>query len=216
MIAKASCPRCSHENELPACQNCGGIDFRRGPLNDGSTGMICNACNMGFSHTPCQSGCGAMVSASAFGTPVSRLAQRMQEGMHAYQGGGTPQSSKCFIATELYGCDSAQVAILRRFRDQSLLKSQLGARLVIAYYRIAPTIIPVMRKSALVRFSLRAFVALAVNIVQGSLILWPHQRRVYQAECHSDFTATNGSNSRHTRSIVMEHRGVSQLEAGSE
>src|SRR6266700_5473598 len=129
--------------------------------------MICNACNMGFSHTPCQSGCGTMVSASAFGTPVSRLALRMKEGMDAYQGIGTPQSSKCFIATELYGCNSAEVAILRRFRDQSLLKSQLGARLVIAYYRIAPAIIPVMRRSVLLRFLLRSFVALAVNIVRA-------------------------------------------------
>ncbi len=121
-----------------------------------------------------------MVSASAFGTPVSRLALRVQEGMDAYQG-STPQSSKCFIATELYGCDSAEVAILRRFRDQSLLKSQLGARLVSAYYRSAPTIIPVMRRSVLLRFLLRAFVDLAVNIVQGSEILLPRlQRRVRQ------------------------------------
>jgi hypothetical protein len=191
MIAKTPCPKCGYENELPACQNCGGLDFRRGPLSDGSTGMICTACNLGFSHTPCQSGCGAMVSASEFGTPVSRLARRMQEGMDAYQG-GTPQSSKCFIATELYGCDSVEVAILRRFRDQSLLKSQLGAKLVSTYYRTAPTIIPVMRRSALLRFVLRALVTLSVKIVQGNSVLLSHQRRTDQTESHSDFTAVNG------------------------
>jgi len=206
MIAKASCPRCGHENELPACQNCGGLDFRRGPLSGGSIGMICTACNLGFSHTPCQSGCGTMVSASGFGTPVSRLARRMQEGMDAYQG-GTTQSSKCFIATELYGCDSAQVAILRRFRDQSLLKSHLGARFVSAYYRTAPAIIPIMRRSMLVRFLLRALVAFSVNIVKGSRILLPRQRRrEYQTEHHSNFTTANDSNSRHisdTESMVV-------------
>jgi hypothetical protein len=147
-----------------------------------------------------------MVSASEFGTPVSRLARRMQEGMDAYQG-GTPQSSKCFIATELYGCDSAQVVILRRFRDQSLLKSHLGARVVSAYYRTAPAIIPIMRRSMLVRFLLRALVALSVNIVKGSRILLPRQRRrEHQTEHHSNFTAANDSNSRHisdTESMVM-------------
>lgn len=197
MIAKASCPRCGHENELSACQNCGGLDFRRGPLSDGSTGMICNACNLGFSHTPCQSGCGTMISASAFGTPVSRLANRIQEGMDAYQG-GTPQSgSKCFIATELYGSDSEQVATLRQFRDQTLLKSQLGASFVRAYYRTAPRIIPAMRKSALLRLALRALVAFSVKIVQATLIFFPNQRRAYQAESQSYFTAANRSNSRH-------------------
>jgi hypothetical protein len=174
VIATATCPRCGHENELPACRNCGGTDFRRGPLNDGSTGMICKACDMGFSHTPCQSGCGTMISASAFGTPSSRLAGHIQEGMNAHQGG------KCFIATELYGRDSTQVAILRRFRDQSLLKSWFGARLVAAYYRIAPVVIPVMRRSTLVRLLLRAFVALSVNVAQRNLKhklhrLVPHQ-----------------------------------------
>jgi hypothetical protein len=119
----------------------------------------------------------------------------MQEGMDAYQGGGAPQSSKCFIATELYGCDSVQVAILRRFRDQSLLKSQLGAKLVSTYYRTAPTIIPVMRSSALLRFVLRALVALSVKIVQGNLVLLPNQRRAYQTESHSDFTAAKGRKS---------------------
>jgi hypothetical protein len=137
-----------------------------------------------------------MVSASAFGTPMSRLARRMQEGMDANQGIGTPQSSKCFIATELYGCGSSQVAILRRFRDQALLKSRLGSRLVSAYYRIAPTIIPLMRKSVLLRFMLRALVALLVNIVQGSLMLLHRQlRREHQTERHSNFTAANGGNS---------------------
>jgi hypothetical protein len=83
MIATATCPKCSSTNELLACQNCGGTDFRRGALNDGSEGMICKACNLGFSHISCQSGCGTIIPATAFGTPVSRAAGRMQQGMTA-------------------------------------------------------------------------------------------------------------------------------------
>ena len=160
MIAAATCPRCQHTNELLACQNCGGTDYRRGPLSDGSEGMICQGCNLGFAHIPCQAGCGALISARSFGTPMSRLAGRAQAGMTAYEGG------KCFIATELYGSDSIEVAILRRLRDQVLLKHRLGARFVTTYYRIAPRIIPVMRQSIVVRLLFHTPVALLVFVIK--------------------------------------------------
>lgn len=165
MIATATCPKCGYQNGLTACQNCGGTDFRRGPLNDGSTGMICNACNLGFSHTPCQNGCGAMVSALAFGTPVSRVAGGIKAGMDAYQG------KSCFIATELYGSDSAQVATLRRFRDQTLSKSPIGAALVAAYYQNASWLIQLLRRSVFIRVAIRALVAVCVRIARSSLTI---------------------------------------------
>jgi hypothetical protein len=126
--------------------------------------MICKACNLGFSHISCQSGCGTIIPATAFGTPVSRVAKRAQQGMTAYEGG------KCFIATELYGSDSIEVAILRRLRDQVLLKTHLGTMFVTTYYRLAPRIIPVMRSYILVRLLLHAVVALLVFVIRRTHI----------------------------------------------
>jgi hypothetical protein len=144
-----------------ACQNCGGVDFRFGPLSDGSEGMICKACNLGFSHVACQAGCGTSIPAKAFGTPGSRFAWRMKEGMEAGEGG------KCFIATELYGADSMQVAILRRFRDRVLLPSTLGRAFVAWYYRSGPTIVKLMRTARPVRFVARLYVGALVSVVQS-------------------------------------------------
>lgn len=160
MIATATCPRCNSTNQLFACENCGGTDYRTGPLSDGSVGLICKACNIGFSHIPCQSGCGALIPATAFGTPSSRLARRALAGMEAYEDG------KCFIATELYGIGSVEVATLRQFRDQILLKNFVGRTFVTTYYRVAPTIASAMHKSIVLRLLLQALVALSVFIVR--------------------------------------------------
>lgn len=46
----------------------------------------------------------------------------------------------CFVATAVYGTDEAtQVIELRRFRDQQLMRSQVGRWLVRAYYRCSPS-----------------------------------------------------------------------------
>lgn len=111
-------------------------------MSDGSEGLICKACNLGFSHVSCQSpDCNALISAKSFG-------------------------SKCFIATELYGADSGEVAILRRLRDRVLLKSRPGRVFVAGYYRIAPEIIPVMRRSRVLPHLFHAIVGLLVVVVR--------------------------------------------------
>jgi hypothetical protein len=165
MVATATCPRCGHTNQLFACQNCGNTDYRLGQLTDGSQGLICKACNMGWSHTYCQGECGTAIPATAFGTPVSRAARRVQEGMEAYQS-GTTQSGNCFIASEIYGADSDEVFILRYFRDNFLLSNRIGKILVNLYYRVGPSIISIMRRFSLVRFSLHQMVAMSVFIIQ--------------------------------------------------
>ncbi len=165
MIATATCPKCEYTNELLACENDGTIDFRLGQLADGSQGLICKACNLGWSHTYCQGGCGAAIPATAFGTPTSRIARSALEGMEGYQG-GSPQSGNCFIATEIYGSDSVEVNVLRQFRDNALITNRIGNFLVSIYYRFAPSIIPIMRRSGFVRFTLCTFVGWSVFFVQ--------------------------------------------------
>jgi tetratricopeptide (TPR) repeat protein len=89
-------------------------------------------------------------------TPTSRLAGNIASGIRAADGG------KCFIATEIYGDDSKEVAILRHVRDRDLLPNSLGRPLVALYYRVSPSIIPLMRRSTVVRIPIRALVAISV------------------------------------------------------
>jgi hypothetical protein len=160
MAATAICPRCGYENRLLSCQNCDGTHFRFGPLVDGSEGMICVDCNIGFSHAACQNNCGTLIPADAFGTTLSRMARNAKAGMEVHQGG------QCFIATELYGSDSVEVAILRRIRDEYLLRSPLGALFVKIYYRISPWVVVKMRHSTWIHALLHAMVAMSVLMVR--------------------------------------------------
>jgi len=161
MISTASCPKCGSYNELQPCQNCGNRRLRLGVLTDGSQGWICDTCNLGWSHYSCLNGCGALIPAIAFGTSISRTARDIEKGIQAYQG-----NSSCFIATEIYGNNSVEVNLLREFRDHTMLPNRLGEELVAIYYRISPSIIPIMRRSGLVRFVLGKTVALSVNFVR--------------------------------------------------
>jgi len=54
----------------------------------------------------------------------------------------------CFIATAVYGSPMAEeVMIFRRFRDEILLKSQLGSLAVKTYYMISPRLAASISKS---------------------------------------------------------------------
>lgn len=48
--------------------------------------------------------------------------------------------TKCFIASAVFGPQSSEVATLRAFRDQVLLKNGAGRACTQAYYRISPPI----------------------------------------------------------------------------
>ena len=52
------------------------------------------------------------------------------------------QQSGCYVATSVYGSyDCPEVWVLRRYRDQVLLKNVLGRLFVRVYYRISPTMV---------------------------------------------------------------------------
>ncbi|MDB4349555.1 PKD domain-containing protein [Omnitrophica bacterium] len=55
--------------------------------------------------------------------------------------GGGGGGSRCFIATAAYGTSTAhEIYLLRRLRDEHLLKNRIGRRFIKAYYRHSPPI----------------------------------------------------------------------------
>lgn len=60
--------------------------------------------------------------------------------------------SGCFIATAVYGgSDTAEIAVLRQFRDNFLLQNQLGRLFVRSYYLLSPPCAKLIEKSRLTR-----------------------------------------------------------------
>jgi polyhydroxybutyrate depolymerase len=68
----------------------------------------------------------------------------------------TPSGGLCFIATAAYGTSTAkQVDVLRDFRDDMLLKSIVGSRLVDLYYQVSPPIADFISEDTFVRTLVR-------------------------------------------------------------
>lgn len=86
----------------------------------------------------------------------------------------TSVTSFCFIATASYGADSGEVGLLCDFRDNILLKSDLGKAFVKAYYTVSPGIADIIRESeplkAIVRFSLKPLVVVASYALNPDLV----------------------------------------------
>lgn len=56
-------------------------------------------------------------------------------------------NSNCFIASAVYGLDAPETNLLRAWRDQRLLKSNIGRFFVFTYYKISPSLVPWIKKS---------------------------------------------------------------------
>jgi len=70
----------------------------------------------------------------------------------------------CYVATAVYGSDDVwQVARLRRFRDEVLLKSVVGSLFVLAYYSLSPKLAAYFGGSSPVRGSFRKLLDSVVN-----------------------------------------------------
>lgn len=66
--------------------------------------------------------------------------------------------SGCFIATACYGdYDAAEVLILRRYRDNVLLKSKLGKIVVSIYYLVSPPLAKMIAKNNSVKNFIRKY-----------------------------------------------------------
>jgi hypothetical protein len=81
---------------------------------------------------------------------------------------------ECFIATAVYGTDTAEeINILREFRDVVLLPSGLGAEFVSLYYEISPPIAEVISRDDFLRTAVRVgFLDPVVTILNWSHALW--------------------------------------------
>ncbi|EMS81446.1 CFI-box-CTERM domain-containing protein [Desulfotignum phosphitoxidans] len=70
-----------------------------------------------------------------------------------------PKKSGCFVATEIYGSyNDSNVLVLRSYRDNVLLPSQLGKFLVNVYYTVSPSIAIFLSKVPVLKKLIRKFV----------------------------------------------------------
>jgi hypothetical protein len=76
----------------------------------------------------------------------------------------------CFIATAAFGSYlDAHVGVLRQFRDEVLLKSDLGTSFVNAYYQHSPPIAAVIAQYPLLRYSTRIILTPIVFAIEYPL-----------------------------------------------
>lgn len=81
-------------------------------------------------------------------------------------GTGNGQTQGCFIATAVYGSyDCPEVLVLRRFRDEVLLKNLIGKSFVKFYYKIGPFITGFATKNPAISKLFRPVLDRTVNIL---------------------------------------------------
>ena len=64
---------------------------------------------------------------------------------------------RCFIATHVFG-EGTETQVLRRFRDRYLRPTRAGRRLILAYYRLAPSVCRAMERWPMTRSAVRAVI----------------------------------------------------------
>lgn len=71
----------------------------------------------------------------------------------------TGKTSGCFIATAVYGSyESIEVRTLRKFRDDVLLKSDMGTRLVGVYYSVSPQLAKIIKPNSFLKRAIRGLI----------------------------------------------------------
>ena len=82
-----------------------------------------------------------------------------------------PLPFDCFIATAVYGSDTArEIDLLREFRDAALMPSRLGAAFVSLYYDVSPPIAGVIARHD----SLRTVLRLGLIDPMVAMLQWSH------------------------------------------
>lgn len=115
------------------CPRCGSTDIVQKTKPDERIGpiVIRSSCSI----------CTPKATANQFSSepPPSVAVTHVCQKCSAYLCSKCAGATGCFIATACYGdYDAPEVRILRHFRDETLLKSAGGCRVVDMYYRISP------------------------------------------------------------------------------
>lgn len=119
------CLKCGGFSKVTPCGNCGSsvLTCKHGGW------LYCDKCDSYRDYWKCSCGCNNPVG-KTFGIWYDKDA-----------------AGKCFIATAVYGSNTApEVLLLRRYRDEVLLKSIFGKLFVKCYYFISPGISKIITK----------------------------------------------------------------------
>jgi hypothetical protein len=92
-------------------------------------------------------------------TPAQKAA--LQRGLRAHRrfasegAAEAARKGRCFVATHVFG-EAPETQVLRRFRDRYLRPTTAGRLLILAYYRMAPTVCRAMERWPMTRYAVRA------------------------------------------------------------
>ncbi|HWH74965.1 MAG TPA: CFI-box-CTERM domain-containing protein [Methylibium sp.] len=93
--------------------------------------------------------------------PTTAQKAALQRGVRAHRQFASEGESeaarrgRCFIATHVFG-DGPETQVLRLFRDRHLRPTRAGRSVILAYYRLAPTVCRTMEQWPATRPAVRA------------------------------------------------------------
>ena len=136
------------------CRRCGGnIESGEEPVN-------CTKCGSAY-HRGCIKGEPTHPEEFAYGY--------ICDNCHIQQNWGKIEKEKgwCFIATAAYGSAMAdEIQVLRKWRDESLLKMKSGRLFVNVYYTISPSIADFIAKSNTLKVHTRRMLRPIIRVLK--------------------------------------------------
>lgn len=81
---------------------------------------------------------------------------------------GNAIDKRCFVASCLYGIDAPETVLLRKWRDEVLLRSGIGRGLIHSYYRISPHLVTLIDRQGWLEKSIRLLLDWIVHLIRKS------------------------------------------------
>jgi hypothetical protein len=81
-----------------------------------------------------------------------------------------PLPATCMITTAAISTGSYEVTVLRRLRDEHLMRTAVGRRIVVLYERLSPDIAERIRYASLLRLFVRWLVVKPSVVVAGFIV----------------------------------------------
>lgn len=102
---------------------------------------------------------------------TAHAAQRSEDGVAAHRRfENEPQAGdrRCFVATCVYGADAPETELLRRYRDNSMMRGAWGRAMVRVYYAASPWLVRAIRPfPAVMRIARRILDRIVARIAAG-------------------------------------------------